>query len=183
MKKEGLFDCCGAKHINQFNMRPSQPTYIPVWNSNTRRMTDQPVSALTALELFSKPSGTHPVPGLRSDFVYQNNSPGLLTCILRRDQHNTWKPHLERLGWQLVINNIQNSNSGNQLFFWAKISRPVPNRLHSFRFVEDQTPYLGVARNLGGGRYARVRRAPDAPLETIERVDKPSVEPLLIGVS
>lgn len=191
MKKEGLFDCCGAKHINQFQMRPSQLTNITAWDPNRHVNITVNVTALQALELFSAPSGLLDVPGTK--YKYNNQSPGLLTCILRRDQHHTWKPHLERLGWQLVVNNIQNSNSGNQLFFWVKISRPVPNRTHTFRFVADQAPYTGMVRDLGGGRYARCRRAPGAPLEEIERVDRSfangrsdlgtAVEPLLVGAA
>lgn len=181
MKKEGLFDCCGAKHIYQFQMCPRQLTNITVWDPNRHINMTASVTALQALELFSAPSGMLDVPN--SKYKYHNMSPGLLTCILRRDQHNVWKPHLERLGWQLVINNIQNANSGNQLFFWVKISRPVPNITHTFRFVADKASYTGVVRNLGGGRYARVRRAPDAPLEAIERVGKTAVEPLLVGAA
>lgn len=179
MKKLQLFDCCGAYHVHNFNRSPTESTFIPLWDSRTFREVQVSVPALQALELFSAPTRAIEVQGYPAHQYLNNRSPGLLSAILTRRQNRVWASHLRRLGWQLVVNNIRNQNSYNQLFSWVKISNHASMSGRSYRFVSDGSPYTGVVRDLGGGTFARVRRSPGAPLEHIEVIEA-GAQPLVV---
>lgn len=170
MKKLQLFDCCGAYHVHNFWVGPHSTDYVSLWNERTFREQTQSMRAVDILEMMSGPTGSIRRTEFPPGCYYVNKSPGIITAILNSRQNNEWREHLLRLGWRLVVNNVRNFNSSNQLFLWIKISRPRSVNNRTFRFVSDGTLYTGPVRDLGG-TFARVRRYPGAPLEHIEIIE------------
>lgn len=166
MKKFQLGDCCGARHIDNFYGGPDTRDQLAVYEP-AGHLINVSVPGRVKLSLMSGRRGRVNVPG-HPGHLYVNDAPGVMTCILRGDQHSEWKAELEANGWKLACNNIRNLNSYNRLYLWIKVNNPYTEQ--SWVFADGTV----TSRNPGlsqSGQLRRVRHPITGQLETVRPSD------------